>query len=163
FEQLAELKADDASSWKYLGIVYAEQNRYVEAANAYARAVALDSTQVDLWKRLGEMSVKSGNFLDAEAAFTHVLRLHADDVDARFALAKVFYQLDNVVGAIRQCEILLSEYAFDHKLATVFLGKLYIEAKRYVDSQMLIQSAYLRWPEDEQVQMLIGDIKKMEK
>ncbi len=163
FEQLAELKADDASSWKYLGIVYAEQNRYVEAANAYARAVALDSTQVDLWKRLGEMSVKSGNLLDAEAAFTHVLRLHADDVDARFALAKVFYQLDNVVGAIRQCEILLSEYAFDHKLATVFLGKLYIEAKRYVDSQMLIQSAYLRWPEDEQVQMLIGDIKKMEK
>jgi len=163
FEKLAELKADDAGSWKYLGIVYAEQNRYVESANAYARAVALDSTQVDLWKRLGEMSVKSGNGVGAEAAFLHVLNVQADDVDARFELAKVYYRLGNMTGAIRQCEILLSEYAFDHKLATVFLGSLYMEAKRYVDAQMLIQSAYLRWPEDAQVQVLVGDLQKVEK
>lgn len=163
FEQLAELKADDAGSWKYLGIVYAEQNRYVESAEAYARAVALDSTQVDLWKRLGEMSVKSENWVDAEAAFEHVLTVHADDVDARFELAKVFYRLGNLTGAIRQCEVLLSEYAFDHRLATLFLGKLYIEVKRYADAQMLIQTAYLRWPENEQVQALMGDLQKMEK
>jgi tetratricopeptide (TPR) repeat protein len=163
FEQLAALKADDAGSWKYLGIVYAEQNRYVESAEAYARAVALDSTQVDLWKRLGEMSVKSEKWSDAEVAFEHVLTLHADDVDARFELAKMFYRLGNLTGAVRQCEVLLSEYVFDHRLATVLLGKLYIEVKRYADAQMLVQSAYLRWPEDEQVHVLMGELQKMEK
>ncbi|MFT5369250.1 MAG: hypothetical protein ACI8V2_004225 [Candidatus Latescibacterota bacterium] len=163
FEQLAELKADDAGSWNYLGIVYAEQERYAEAAEAYARAVALDSTQVDLWKRLGEMYAKTENWPGSEAAFLKVLAVHSDDVDARFELAKVYYHLEKVTRAIRQCEVLLSEYAFDHHSATLLLSELYMKVNRLADAQMLIQSAYLRWPEDERVKGLIAALQKLER
>jgi len=160
FEQLAELKADDANSWKYLGIVYAEQKRYREAEAVYARAVGLDSTQVDLWKRLGHMAVLNANWLGAEDAFERVIAVHEDDVEARFEWAKACYRLQKWACAIRQCEILLSEYAFDHQLATVLLGELYLKVNRLADAQILIQSAYLRWPEDVRVQALVAALQQ---
>ena len=160
FEQLAELKANDAESWKYLGIVYAEQKRYEEAEGAYARAVALDSMQVNLWKRLGDMAVLNENWAQAETAFERVILVHEDDVDARFQLATACYHLEKRACAIRQCEVLLSEYAFDHRLATLLLGDMYLQVNRLADAQLLVQTAYVRWPDDVRVQALVAALQK---
>lgn len=158
FEKLAEAKPADANSWKYLGIVYAEQQRIEDAAEAYKKAVALDSTQIDLWERLGALSVHLGHWTDVEDAFERVVNIHPDNVEARYGLARACYHLGNTACAIRQCEVLLSEYAFDHQEATVMLGELYLATQRFADAQILIQAAYLRWPSDKRVQALVADL-----
>lgn len=155
FEKLAALKADDVDSWRYLGIVYAEQKLFTKAIGAYKKAVALDATQIDVWKRLGVMYVRVENWQGVETAFEQVIRVHSDDVDARFGLAKACYYLDKTACAIKQCEILLSEYEFDHQLATLLLGELYLKTGRLADAQILIQAAYVRWPEDDRVKALV--------
>lgn len=163
FEQLAHLKGDDPASWKYLGIVYAEQKRYPEAAEAYAQAVALDSTQVDLWKSLGEMYAASEDWSGTEKAFEQVLAVHSDDVEVRFELAMACYHLGKIPCAIRQCEVLLSEYTFDHHKATLLLSDLYMRVARFSDARLLVQSAYLRWPEDDRVKALIAKLKNSDR
>ncbi|MBT4136798.1 MAG: tetratricopeptide repeat protein [Candidatus Latescibacteria bacterium] len=162
FEKLADLKADDADSWRYLGIVYAEQKLYAKAAEAYEKAVVLNETRVDVWKRLGDMYVHIGNWSGAEKAFERVVRVHQDDVGARFELAKACYYLEKMACAIKQCEVLLSEYAFDHQLATLLLGELYLKTGRLADAQILIQAAYVRWPEDGRVKNLIANLQELE-
>ena len=156
FEQLAQIKADDPDSWKYLGIAYAEQGLFARSLAAYARAVGLDSTRTDLWKRLGDVSVRQADWAGAEAAYAHVVSALPEDVDARYDLANACLQQGQTVLAIHHLEILLLKYDFDHQLATLLLSELYLETGRTTDARMLIQSATLRWPGDDRVKQLVA-------
>ena len=104
------------------------------------------------------MSAASQDWSGTEKAFEQVLTVHSDDVEVRFGLAKACYHLGKIPCAIRQCEFLLSEYAFDHHKATLLLSDLYMEVGRFSDAKLLVHSAYLRWPEDDRVKAMIAKL-----
>jgi cytochrome c-type biogenesis protein CcmH/NrfG len=151
FERVADLKPEDANSWKYLGIVYAEQGRYEKAAMAYHRAVGIEPTNAELWKRLGQVGENAENWAQAEQAYVRAVEIQEGDRDARYGLARVYEIQGKIALAVKQCEILLANYDFDHKAATLMLAKLYWDIGHQGDALALMQTAQIRWPDDPDV------------
>ena len=154
FEDLAERLPDDPDSWGYLGFVYRERGDMDAAIEAYERALALAPMRVDFRRGLGDAQVQAHRLSAARESYEQVLELRPDDVAVRYALALVCQEMGQMACAIRHCEILLSEYDFDHRPATVLLAALLFETERHADGVMLVQTALLRWPGDADVQAL---------
>ena len=78
---------EDVKSWKMLGKSYGVLNRYVDSANAYAKAVALDHSDIDTLINYANASIKTGEMsqLDnARIVFAQILDENDENVDALF-------------------------------------------------------------------------------
>ena len=78
---------DDVKSWKTLGKSYGVLNRHVDSANAYAKAVALDSSDVDTLIKYANASIKTGEVSQLDSArivFAQLLDQNDENVDALF-------------------------------------------------------------------------------
>jgi cytochrome c-type biogenesis protein CcmH len=85
----AKLKQDpnNARGWQMLGWSYFETGRYGDAAQAYARAAALEPTNATYWSALGEALVLSGPggvSPQAEQAFRKAIAIDPKDHRARY-------------------------------------------------------------------------------
>ncbi len=82
-----EKNPDDEKGWRMLGWSYFNTKRYTKAADAYAKAVALNSEDADLQSAYGETLVRAADgFVStkANAIFDKTLELNPKDARARF-------------------------------------------------------------------------------
>lgn len=97
-----ERNPDDLRSRVWLARALATLNRFDEAADAYANAVAMAPDQADLSAAFGEVLVRqSGGQVTerAEQAFLAALALVPDDPRAQYYLALMLYQRGDLTGA----------------------------------------------------------------
>ncbi|MEL1249110.1 tetratricopeptide repeat protein [Aurantiacibacter gilvus] len=109
----AEADPDNPVAWQELGLAYFYDNRFSEAAEAYARAVEADPDSAVLWSSLGEAQVMASEDEPlpgpALEAFRRALSLDQSDPRARYFLA-VEKDLDgNHEGAISDWLALLAD------------------------------------------------------
>lgn len=98
-----EQNPDDANGWRMLGWSYFNLKRHKEAADAYARAVALAPDNAGYQAAYGEaMVMASGGFVtdEAKAIFSKTLALDPQDERARFFMGLAKDQAGDVEGAI---------------------------------------------------------------
>ncbi|WP_395390976.1 tetratricopeptide repeat protein [Novosphingobium sp. BL-8A] len=90
-EQATRNAPTDATAWQKLGFAYFAQNRYGEAADAYARAAAIAPDKAVLWSALGEARVMASEHdpmpAPALEAFRKAAALDKADPRARYFLA----------------------------------------------------------------------------
>jgi len=99
------LEADpsDAEGWRMLGWSYFNTERYADAADAYAQAVALDGSDPDIWSAYGETLVRSARGMvspDAVEAFDQAIALNPGDPRARFFKGMALEQAGDPEAAI---------------------------------------------------------------
>ena len=84
----AENSSGDAEPWQELGFAYFQRGEFVEAADAYRRAVTIDDDVAVLWSALGEALVMASNRdpmpAEALAAFQKASEIDASDPRALF-------------------------------------------------------------------------------
>ncbi len=108
-----ESAPDNGDDWRMLGWSYFRTNRYREAADAYARAVALRPGNASWQSEYGAALVKSsaGEVTDkAKAAFSRALELDPSDRIARFHTALMKRQDNDKKGALEDWIALLRDY-----------------------------------------------------
>jgi len=89
-EQKLRANPDDARGWQLLGLSYYSVGRYPDAAKAYSRAAAIDSSSAEIWSALGEAQLLAGPggvTPEAERSFRRALAIHASDFRARYFMA----------------------------------------------------------------------------
>lgn len=102
---VARLEADpsDVEGWRMLGWSYFNTERYADASDAYAQAVALDGSDPDIWSAYGETLVRSARGMvtpDAVEVFDQALALDPGDPRARFFKGMVLEQAGDPEAAI---------------------------------------------------------------
>ncbi len=118
----------DAQGWKLLAKALAERDRYAEAAQAYARAIAA-STDPDA-RLLGDYgeaaTIAEGGTVPPEAivAFERARALEPMDPRPRLYLAMAQEQFGDVSGAINALESLLDDSAEDAPWRPLVEGQL---------------------------------------
>ena len=89
--RLAESAGNDASLWQRLGFARFDAGEFAGAADAYRKALAIDTEQAVLWSALGEALVMASERdpMPAEAleAFRKAIALDGEDPRARYFLA----------------------------------------------------------------------------
>ncbi len=93
----------DAQGWNTLGWAYLNTGRYTEAAEAYAKAIELSPTVVDIRSARIEALVKSANGLvtaEARSAIEDTLKLDPKDARARFFKGLVKEQAGDKASAL---------------------------------------------------------------
>lgn len=86
-EQRVKDNPQDLKGWKSLGKSYGVLNRHVDSANAYAKAVALDSKDVNLLMAYSDAVIATGqvNQLDnARIVFAQLVDANPQNLDALF-------------------------------------------------------------------------------
>jgi cytochrome c-type biogenesis protein CcmH len=86
-EQRVKDNPKDIKSWKMLGKSYAVQKRYADSSNAYAQAVALDSSDVQLLMDYSDAVMNTGGieqFDKARLVFAQMVKENPDNADALF-------------------------------------------------------------------------------
>jgi len=89
-EQKLRANPDDARGWQLLGLSYYSVGRYPDAAKAYSRAAAIDSSSAEIWSALGEAQLLAGPggvIPEAERSFRRALAIDASDFRARYFMA----------------------------------------------------------------------------
>ena len=86
----ADASPDNAQVWQELGLAHFQRGEYSEAADAYAKAVSIDSGEAVLWSALGEARVMASERdplpPEALAAFRKASELDPRDPRARYFL-----------------------------------------------------------------------------
>jgi cytochrome c-type biogenesis protein CcmH len=87
----AENSTDDAGPWAKLAFAYFERDEFLEAAEAYEKAVAIDDSEAILWSALGEARVFASERDPlppaALKAFERAIELDPTDPRSRYFLA----------------------------------------------------------------------------
>jgi cytochrome c-type biogenesis protein CcmH len=117
----ARLKANpkDVEGWRALGRAFYEDQKFAESAQAYGRAVQLDSGNATTWSALGEVRVLAqtpgtGVFPpDARTAFEKAVAIDRMDPRARYFLAVAKDMGGDSKGAIEDWFALLKDSPAD--------------------------------------------------
>jgi cytochrome c-type biogenesis protein CcmH len=103
---------DDARGWRVLAPAYLDEQRFSDAANAYARVIAISGKDAELLTSYGEALVLADGGLITEAAraaFQEALGLDATALRARFYLGLADRQDGRAAEAIAVWEQILAE------------------------------------------------------
>ena len=67
--QLIQGRPEDYSGWCYYGSLLEKEGYYLQAYNAFKRAVTLAPTYTQAWKGLGDVLTKMGDHVGAAEAY----------------------------------------------------------------------------------------------
>jgi len=93
----------DPQGWIDLARAYAELDRAKDAVGAFAKAMALGRTDIDILRQYAHAAILAQQGMvaaDAQNALRRVLALDSTDVTARFFLALAKAQADDIEGAL---------------------------------------------------------------
>jgi predicted CXXCH cytochrome family protein len=94
--------ADRPESWTNLGTVYAMRGDGARAADAFGRAIALDSAFVPAWVNLADFLRASGNEAGAGAALRDGLRHSPDNASLHYALGLTLIRQRQLPSALAE-------------------------------------------------------------
>jgi cytochrome c-type biogenesis protein CcmH len=132
-EARAAASPDDATGWRTLAMAYFEEQRFADAAAAYARAVKLRPRDAALLSAQGEaLTQAAGGIVTPAAAqaFTAAHGLDATDARARYFLALARDQHGDHKGAIDGWVALLNDGPADAPWAAQLRGFVEQAAKQ---------------------------------
>jgi predicted O-linked N-acetylglucosamine transferase (SPINDLY family) len=86
--QAASINADDADAWHLIGIALAGQGQHARAADAIARAIALNPASAQFHANLGNTEFEQGHYAEAIASYARAIELDASSEHARRLLGK---------------------------------------------------------------------------
>jgi tetratricopeptide (TPR) repeat protein len=109
FKKVFDLKQEDVQVAEQYGIVSAVLEEWGEAAIAFARAVALDSTRSDDLVSLGDSHLRLGNWQDAATAYRKAVELKPDAKDVWLNLEALYKQLGDQAG-LREAQAKLKTF-----------------------------------------------------
>jgi len=95
----AALKEILANAYHNLGVIYAQGNRYSQAAELFAKAAKLGVPIADLDRNWATASFRAGDYKTAIAPLRQHLRVHAQDTSARQMLAVSYFMTDDFAKA----------------------------------------------------------------
>src|SRR5260221_636312 len=119
----------DAAAFASLGVVLSKEEKYVEAAVAYRKALALNP-RLPVQLNLGLAEFKWGRFKEAITPFNKVLADDANNLQARTLLGLSYYGTKNFAEAVKQLEIASSAQPDNSELHHV-LAQSCLWAKQY--------------------------------
>jgi tetratricopeptide (TPR) repeat protein len=93
FKRVFDLKPDDLQSAEQYGIVCAVLEKWDEATVAFARAVAIDSTQADDWTSLGDGYLRQSKWENAALAYGRAVDLKPASKEVWLNLEALYKQL----------------------------------------------------------------------
>ncbi len=76
--------------WLNLGIVYAATERMEEAENAFARAIEVNSNNLDAYNHLAALKRNKGDFAAAEGLYQQALAIWPDHADSHLNLGVLY-------------------------------------------------------------------------
>jgi tetratricopeptide (TPR) repeat protein len=98
---------DDFDSWVELGNFYLRKKNYVEAEEAFRKAIALDANSAICWFQLALTLNGKGELDEAEKAYREIIKISPDFINAWFNLALLLSQKADYKGAKEAYEELL--------------------------------------------------------
>jgi cytochrome c-type biogenesis protein CcmH len=102
-EAKVEQSPSDAQAWIDLARAYGDLDRSKDAVNAFANAMSLGRTDIDILRQYAHAAILAQQGMvgaDAQNALRRVLALDSMDVTARFFLALAKAQADDIEGAL---------------------------------------------------------------
>lgn len=66
---LVQSRPDDYPGWYYYGTLLAKEGHYLEAYDAFKKAVTISPTYTEAWKGLGDVLTKLGDSVGAAEAY----------------------------------------------------------------------------------------------
>jgi cytochrome c-type biogenesis protein CcmH len=103
---------NDADGWRMLGWSYFGTERFTDAAQAYAKAIALTPKVAALRTSLGEALVRAADgrvMPEAAASFEEAIKLDGKDLRARFFLGLAKQQTGNKAAALKDWLAVLAD------------------------------------------------------
>jgi len=67
--QLVQSRPDDYSGWCYYGILLERRGKYIEAYDAFKKAVTLSPNYSEAWEKMGDVLTKLGDSAGAAEAY----------------------------------------------------------------------------------------------
>jgi Flp pilus assembly protein TadD len=67
--QLVQSRPDDYTGWLYYGTLLEREGHYLEAYDAFEKAVTLSPTYAEAWKKIGDVLLELGNSTGAAEAY----------------------------------------------------------------------------------------------
>ena len=101
---------DDGRGWEVLGPVYMKQQRFDDAARAYANSLRINGESPERLAGFAEALVLANNGIvvaDARKAYQRLLTLAPDQPESRFWLALAKEQDGDLAGGIADLEVML--------------------------------------------------------
>jgi tetratricopeptide (TPR) repeat protein len=107
-ERKASRDPDDETIWTELGNAYFDGDQYLEAIDAYRRALEIDPGNANVWTDMGIMYRRIGEYREAVEAFDRAVAEDPSHQMSRFNRGIVlFYDLDDRVGAFQSWDELV--------------------------------------------------------
>ena len=152
---------DNAASYYNAGTEHYRLGRYKEAAEAFKKAIALNSDQAEAYRELGNSYFSSGEYWKAYEAYLPALRLHSEYgwkskerewFEARINLAITYSIIGNRLGVlgIFSSEIVDSPTIGDDLIAHIksskaevylYLGEAYLQVANGADKRTVYLTA----------------------
>ncbi len=126
-EKRLRAQPEDGQGWEVVAPVYMKQQRYNDAARAFANSIRLNGETPDRVAGFAEALVLANNGLivpDARRAYERLLKIAPDRVEARFWLALAKEQEGDLAGGIADLEKLLPSAPADAPWRSLVEGKL---------------------------------------
>lgn len=118
---------DDGKGWEVIAPVYLKQQRYGDAARAYANSIRINGETPDRVAGFAQALVLANNGIivpDARRAFERLLKLSPDTPEPRFWLALAKEQDGDLSGGIADLEAMLKSAPTDAPWRSMVEGKL---------------------------------------
>jgi cytochrome c-type biogenesis protein CcmH len=126
-EKRLRAQPDDGQGWEVIAPVYMKQQRYDDAARAYANSIRLNGETPDRVAGFAEALVLTNNGLivpDARRAYQRLLKIAPDRPEPRFWLALAKEQDGDLAGGIADLDGMLKSTPGDAPWRSLVEGKL---------------------------------------
>ncbi len=123
-----------AADWhEHLGILYAKQRRFAEAAHTLRVALRLDASSAPRWNNLAVAYRDLGNLPAAETAYREAVRLAPGSAELRAALVGVLGEQEKTDEALAEARRAVADFPASAP-AWTGLGLLLANAGRFADA-----------------------------
>jgi tetratricopeptide (TPR) repeat protein len=141
-ESLTEVAPRDARLWTKLGAVYYEQKLWDKAADAFRRAVLLESNNLRARYFLAASLMEGGHDDDARIELERILRLDPRSIDARVQLGFLHgraKRYDEAIAVLREAVNLEPK----RPELFLYLGSAYFRDKQYDRAAEILQEGLI--------------------
>ena len=142
--------ADRPESWTNLGTLYAGRGDGARAADAFGRALALDSAFVPAWVNLADYLRATGNDAGAEAALRNGIRKSPDNASLHYSLGLTLIRQRQVPAAMAELKAAVQLAPADARIGFVYGVALHDTGKPQ-DGIRQLQAVLKANPDDLQV------------
>jgi protein O-GlcNAc transferase len=143
YRQTLHLDRSFAPAHQFLGLVYAQQQRWEEGLVHLREATRLKPKDAAAWINRGEAERRAGLFTEAEASFRQGLACQPQSPEGWFNLGVLLGQRHDLNGAISCYEKALEQQP-GHTQAAYNLGNTFLALGKFRTAQECFQHA-LRW------------------